>query len=412
MQSPQSSRTPNQRPPSRIQAVPVVSEAEKARRVEEARQREETKKREEEIIAEEKRREEEKKERERKEEERKSKEKKRKEEEKKKLEEQKKKLEEKKKKEEEKRIMEEKQRQEEEKNKKKENVNNLTNKMDKLIKKMEGILSRKNIDEDYYEGDISADEIENLVRQIVLQTLDIPGESPKEENRNNPNALDSILENLLLDSYTDSIDLTEKPKKSEKLIIKAPESRKSEAKTTNKGKSSQKSVKKPEEQVTINDDVIDGIVDKLFPLIEQVQSRKKTDPKEPIKSEKVEDHEENVVAVIEEKESFDAVQKALTILIGDNPSEDEKLSPEVFAAVLELDKYLRVEEKERTKKKTEVEDLLNSALDYVDTAVTKREEAEERLVKLRGKEENTKQSALAKILSGLRVTPSELEKLL
>jgi len=205
-------------------------------------------------------------------------------------------------------------------------------------------------------------------------------------------------------------------KKKEKIIIKAVEPKKSKSKTTSekvvKDEMSSKLVKKDaEKQLAIGNDIIDGIVDKLFPLVEKVQSKENSKTKETEEAKDGNPDKNNVV-VEEEKENFDAVQEALTILIGENPSEEEKLSPEVFNAVLELDKFLREQEKERTKKKTQVDDLLNSALDYVDTAVSKREEAEERLVKLRRDEDDTKHSSLAKILSGLRLTPSELERIL
>merc|ERR1711971_1437805 len=81
----------------------------------------------------------------------------------------------------------------------------------------------------------------------------------------------------------------------------------------------------------------------------------------------------------DEEDSLDVVHAALSAIIGDDPSEDQKLSPEVFAAVLELDEFLKEEEEERRRKEKKVDTLLSSALDFIDSAVGRREAAAARL---------------------------------
>jgi len=373
---------------------------EEAKRREEDRKREEARRREQERIAEERRREEERKVEEKKEEARKLAEMKRIEEEKRKLEEEKKQREEEKKKLEEKKRNEELRKEEEQKKEKQ--------KMDKIIENMEGIVGKNKKHKKFdfeQEEEFSASEIEKLVRQIVLQTLDQgrkgSDEPTKKERKQNLNALDAILENIFLENYTDSLNLED----NEDEPAKIAEKERSQSKTTSDN------VVKSEELVLINEDLVDEIVDELLPIVEVISTSAESTAED---SEMVKDTKETKAAKEapeEKKENFNAVQKALTVLIGENPSEEEKLPQEVFAAIIELDKFLMEEQEKRKKKQNQVESLLTSALDLVDTAVSRREEAERRLLRIQGRERKGG-GRLAEALSGLGLSPEELDRIL
>merc|ERR1712083_855134 len=106
-----------------------------------------------------------------------------------------------------------------------------------------------------------------------------------------------------------------------------------------------------------------------------------------VKEKQKEDEDEDVEEEEEEDDSLDVVHKALAAIIGENPSEEQKLSQEVFAAVLELDEFLK-EEEERRQKEKKVDTLLSSALDFIDSAVERRESAAERLGLLKNKKKH------------------------
>lgn len=304
------------------------------------------------------------KEEERKEKERKLGEVKRLEEEKRKLEEEKKKLE------------EEKKRREKEK-------------MENVIKNMESIVEKKK-KKHKEDEEFSADEIKHLIEQIVFETLD---QSKKGSGEKNFNAVDALLEDILLEDNIDSSYRKLKEKEPAKFI----EKERSEEKTT-----SEKSVK-PAKTIIINEDLIDELVDELLPIVEVITTSDKSQPDNTIKS----DQETKTKALKtseapkKKEEDFTAVQNALTVLIGENPSEDEKLPQEVFSAIIELDKFLIEQQKQREKKKTQVQSLLSSALDLVDTAVSRREQAEKRLLSIHQKDNRRDGGDLTKVLSNL-----------
>ena len=75
-------------------------------------------------------------------------------------------------------------------------------------------------------------------------------------------------------------------------------------------------------------------------------------------------------------ERFNALEKALSVLLGDEPSEEKKLTTEEFTAVVNLDGFLKEEEKKVEK----IENLVEKAVNLVDGAVTLREGVEKQLV--------------------------------
>ena len=79
-------------------------------------------------------------------------------------------------------------------------------------------------------------------------------------------------------------------------------------------------------------------------------------------------------------EDRSAVQKALSVLLGEHPSEENKLTPEQFAAVLKLDDFLREEERKEEKRFQKVDNLVEKAIELIDGAVTLRENVEKRLI--------------------------------
>jgi len=255
--------------------------------------------------------------------------------------------------------------------------------MDNIIKNMEGIVQKKkkknNEDEEF-----SANEIQHLIEQIVSETLN---QGKRGSGKKNSNAVEALLEDILLESNLDS--------SFEKLKAKEPskevEKERSQAKTTSKN-----SVK-PAKTVIINEDLIDELVDELLPIVEVIKTSDKSETEKKTKS----DEETKTKSMKKEEEDFSAVQNALTVLIGENPSEDEKLPQEVFSAIIELDKLLIEEQKQREKKKNQVQSLLSSALDLVDTAVSRREKAEERLFSLHERDDRRDGGDLNKVLSNL-----------
>jgi len=119
---------------------------------------------------------------------------------------------------------------------------------------------------------------------------------------------------------------------------------------------------------------------------------------------------EEIKSAEEDDDDLSAVRKALTTLLGKKPAEDSKLSPEVFSAVLKLDDFLKQEEKQKTKKINEVESLVDTALGFIDGAVTLREHAEKRLIDREPVFDYD--DYYEEILETLDLTPSELKALI
>lgn len=257
-------------------------------------------------------------------------------------------------------------------------------KMDKIIKMMKGIMTKdKKVKSQKTKTNESPAglNLEDFVRQVVTETLAkskkiiMKEQQAENGNKGTANALDAILNNLLLDRYPNN--------KSEESLSKVLK----EIKNIPEENPDQTN----EDQTIIDEDTIDEIVERLFPILQ-------------INKDLEEAEEVNDTPSEEKKEDFDVVHRALTHIFGDQPSEEEKLTPEVFAAVLELDEFLRDEEEALREQQAQVDDLLSSALDYVDTAVSHREDAARLLEEPR----NNKNKAHSKI----KLSPSILAALL
>jgi len=239
-------------------------------------------------------------------------------------------------------------------------------KMNSVIDKMEEIMERK---EPKKEEKIDEENIENLVRKIVFEAFDKSKVKPvvlDTDDRDNLNSLDAILENLFKESYAEDNEVEEKEPEVKKSV--KPKKVKKEENVREKSETQQSAV--------VTDELIDEIVESIFPLVSSLSSGERDSD-----AEKIDDEVILIDTETQEKDedSLDVVHAALSAIIGDDPSEEQKLSPEVFAAVLELDEFLKEEEEERRQKEKKVDTLLSSALDFIDSAVGRREAAAARL---------------------------------
>ena len=86
-------------------------------------------------------------------------------------------------------------------------------KMDSVIHKMQEIVKRKEPKEEEKATKIDEENIENLVRKIVFEAFDKSKVKPvvlETNDRDNLNALDAILENLLKENYAEDNEVDEK----------------------------------------------------------------------------------------------------------------------------------------------------------------------------------------------------------
>ena len=151
-----------------------------------------------------------------------------------------------------------------------------------------------------------------------------------------------------------------------------------------------------------SNDIIADLEEKILKLSSQEDDSHTILEKSMIRKEEVEENEED--------EDLSAVQTALSTLLGSNPSEESKLSPDVFSVVLKLDKFFQQEEKQKAKKVDKVENLVDTALGFINGAVTHREHAEKRLID--GEPVLDYEDYLDEILEDVDLTPAELSKLL
>jgi len=245
-------------------------------------------------------------------------------------------------------------------------------KMNSVIDKMEEIMERKEPKEEEKTAKIDEENIENLVRKIVFEAFDKSKVKPavlETDDRDNLNALDAILENLFKESYAEDNEVEEKE----------PEVKKSVKPKKAEKEENVRETSETQQSAVVTDELIDEIVESIFPLVSSLSTGERDSDAEEIDDEVILIDKETGEEKEEEEDSLDVVHAALSAIIGDDPSEDQKLSPEVFAAVLELDEFLKEEEEERRQKEKKVDTLLSSALDFIDSAVGRREAAAARL---------------------------------
>jgi len=262
-------------------------------------------------------------------------------------------------------------------------------KMDSVIDKMEEIIEREEPKEEEKATKIDEENIENLVRKIVFEAFDKSKVKPvvlETDDRDNLNALDAILENLFKESLAEDNEVEEKEQEIEK---------------SNKPKAEkEEDVREPSEiqqTAVVTDELVDEIVERIFPLVSRLRNSNERDSD----AEEIDDEVILIDNVKEEEDSIDVVHAALSAIIGDDPTEEQKLSPKVFAAVLELDVFLKEEEEERRQKEKKVDTLLSSALDFIDSAVGRREAAAARLGLSKRKKKKEKldiEEVIAKLL--------------
>jgi len=263
-------------------------------------------------------------------------------------------------------------------------------KMNIVIDKMEEIIERKEPKEEEKATKIDEENIENLVRKIVFEAFDKSKVKPvvlETDDRDNLNALDVILENLFKESYAEDNEVEEKQ----------PEIQK--AKAEKEDVNERNSDSETQQSAVVTDELIDKIVESIFPLVSRLSSEERDSDAEEIDDEVILIDSEKEKE--EEEDTLDVVHAALSAIIGDDPSEEQKLSPEVFAAVLELDEFLKEEEEERRQKEKKVDTLLSSALDFIDSAVGRREAAAARLGLTKRKKKKEKldiEEVIAKLL--------------
>merc|ERR1719431_1339633 len=214
----------------------------------------------------------------------------------------------------------------------------------------------------------------------------------------NPNAIpkktDTSFESLLLDQILQDVtkDITDKDEEEfEKLLkslfeentIRNPD----ETKGIGKGLNNIIKEKKKDE-----------ITEQL--LLEQIL--KELIPKETINQE--DEEIENGKGEKDETGDYVAVNLALTTLLGENPTENQKLSSEFFSVVLELDDFFKEEEKEEKEKIDQIGDLVDKALDLVNGSVSRKN--------LIQKNKYKKNKEFPKLLENLNIPPQILLELL
>ena len=214
-------------------------------------------------------------------------------------------------------------------------------KMDSVIDKMEDIIEkkRKPEKEEKVRG-IDEENIENLVRKIVFEALEKPKEKtapPKKDDKNNLNALDAILENLLLESYSEDNELVKEEE---------PDVKKSIKPTAKKEKGVNKIKSDSDTQPSLDtEDLVDKIVESIFPLVSKLSSVQRDSDEDEIDDEVSVmmttkkffyslSHEQVILIDSakeeeEEEDSLEVVHRALSAIIGDKPTEEQKLTPEV-----------------------------------------------------------------------------------
>ena len=188
------------------------------------------------------------------------------------------------------------------------------NKTDKLILNNKEKATEKNEKVEDFGFD---NNIENLVRKIVIETLNqsknIPEIMVEEEKKKNLNALDAILENLFIDEYTGSANLNLKELNEDQSIY----FRETEEKMT----TSESAV--DERTVVITEELLDEIVESMFPFpaLETEDIKKKEKAMETETDSSID-------------EDFGAVEKALAALLGDKLSDEDRLTTEVTNMIL------------------------------------------------------------------------------
>ena len=154
-------------------------------------------------------------------------------------------------------------------------------KMDSVIDKMEDIIEkkRKPEKEEKVRG-IDEENIENLVRKIVFEALEKPKEKTaphKKDDKNNLNALDAILENLLLEGYSEDNEVVEEEEKDVKKSTKLKGK-----KTMDENKIKSDSDTQPSLDT---EDLVDKIVDSIFPLVSKLSSVQRDSDEDEIDDE-------------------------------------------------------------------------------------------------------------------------------
>ena len=113
------------------------------------------------------------------------------------------------------------------------------------------------------------------------------------------------------------------------------------------------------------------------------------------------------------KESQDksAIKEALSTLLGEEPSEEQKLTVEEIEAIIKLDALLQEDEKNTNVSVTKINDLVETAVNFVEGAVNLREDAEKRLIGDRVFDDYDYYT-YEDLLDYLNVSPSELRELI
>ena len=124
--------------------------------------------------------------------------------------------------------------------------------------------------------------IENLVRKIVFEAFDKSKVKPvalKTEDRDNLNALDAILKNLLMENYAENNEVEDKEPEIEKSVIRAKEAEKEE------DVSERNSESEIQQSAVVTDELIDEIVESIFPLVSTLSSDERDSDVEEIDDE-------------------------------------------------------------------------------------------------------------------------------
>ena len=154
--------------------------------------------------------------------------------------------------------------------------------MDSVIDKMEEIIERKEPKKEEEKATkIDEGNIENLVRKIVFEAFDKSKVKPvalKTEDRDNLNALDAILKNLLMENYAENNEVEDKEPEIEK-SVRAKEAEKEE------DVSERNSESEIQQSAVVTDELIDEIVESIFPLVSTLSSDERDSDAEEIDDE-------------------------------------------------------------------------------------------------------------------------------
>ena len=157
--------------------------------------------------------------------------------------------------------------------------------MDSVIHKMQEIVKRTEPKEEEKATKIDEENIENLVRKIVFEAFDKSKVKPvvlETDDRDNLNALDAILENLFKESHAEDNEVEEKEPEIQKSVKPKKAKTVEDVRERNSDGETQQSA-------VVTDELIDELVESIFPLVSSLSIDERNSDAEEIDDEVIHD---------------------------------------------------------------------------------------------------------------------------